>query len=680
MRRIGLRQLLAIMLLMPLLALIALGGFLIRDSVRAYRAIEEASALQRLVSAATHLSSVILPNEGRATYPYLAEGKDEQRKQMLDQRGQTDAAFANFKKTLDEARISEEKVRKLAEEVHGKIAGLAEVRKKADQRATNRTEMGAFLQATTGLSNDLIGQVAGLVDDVRITRLILALQATLQMGNASLNEGGRGEIAFKDKALSPELYRVMHRGVELQATFGKQLEVFGPATMVEQMTAFNQGPHGSLIMRVRPLLLDFAYDKLNPADAKPWTEADQARRALWVKLVAEAEAMLSRETNALRAAAERNLIVYAATCLFVVGLVIVLSMVVLRTIRRLFSRLAHVMEALARNELDVDVPGCERSDEIGAMARSVEVFKQNAAAVQRLQQERSAQDQRAEADKREALRAIAAEFEQAVGGIVTAVSDAAAELQHASETMATAAEATSSQSAKVADASREASSNVQTVSAASEELAISVQEIARQVGESAQIATRAVHAADGTATKVEQLSASASKIGEVVGLISTIAAQTNLLALNATIEAARAGEAGKGFAVVAQEVKALADQTAKATSEISAQIAGIQTSTSEATTAIHEITSVIRTIHDIAGSIAAAVEQQGAATQEIARSASEANSRTADVSSNITGVSTAAGDASHASANVLASASDLTNHSVVLREAVTRFLASIRAA
>jgi len=463
------------MLLMPLLALIALGGFLIRDSVRAYRAIEEASALQRLVSAATHLSSVILPNEGRATYPYLAEGTDEQRTKMLDQRRATDAAFANFRKALDEARISEERVRKLAEAVHGKVAGLAEIRKKADQRATNRTEMGAFLQATTGLSNDLIGQVAGLVDDVRITRLILALQATVQMGNASLNEGGRGEIAFKDKALSPELYRVMHRGVELQGTFGKQLEVFGPATMVEQMTAFNQGPHGSLIMRVRPLLLDFAYDKLNPADAKPWTEADQARRALWVKLVAEAEAMLSRETNALRAAAERNLIVYAATCLFVVGLVIVLSMVVLRTIRRLFSRLAHVMEALARNELDVDVPGCERSDEIGAMARSVEVFKQNAAAVQRLQEERSAQDQRAEADKREALRAIASEFEQAVGGIVTAVSDAAAELQHASETMASAAEATSSQSAKVADASREASGNVQTVSAASEELAISVQ-------------------------------------------------------------------------------------------------------------------------------------------------------------------------------------------------------------
>ncbi|MBN8939167.1 MAG: HAMP domain-containing protein [Rhizobiales bacterium] len=349
-------------------------------------------------------------------------------------------------------------------------------------------------------------------------------------------------------------------------------------------------------------------------------------------------------------------------------------------IARPIRSIVAILQRLAGGDYATAVTGSERRDEVGEVAKAALVFKDNGLDKIRLEQEQERAKAQSEADKRVAMAELADGFERAVGGIVNAVSSAATELQAAAQTMTASAEETSAQSLAVASASEEASTNVQTVATAAEELSISVQEISRQVSESATIATQAAGDADGTAEKMRRLSVAAQKIGDIVGLISNIAGQTNLLALNATIEAARAGEAGKGFAVVASEVKALADQTAKATAEISAQVADIQASTTESEAAIQGITGVIRRINDTASSIAAAVEEQGAATQEIARNVAQASAGTSEVSSNIAGVTQAAAESSAASSQVLSSASDLSRQSEMLRGELHKFLGNVRAA
>jgi methyl-accepting chemotaxis protein len=337
------------------------------------------------------------------------------------------------------------------------------------------------------------------------------------------------------------------------------------------------------------------------------------------------------------------------------------------------------MQALGDGDLSAEVPHQGEKTEIGAMADTLQVFKQ-ALIAKKAADEAAAADAEAKIERGRRVDGITRNFENVIGEIVQTVSSASTQLEASAGTLSATANRAREATTTVAAASEEASTNVQSVASATEELSSSVTEISRQVQESARMATGAVGQARTTNDRVSELSKAAARIGDVVELINTIAGQTNLLALNATIEAARAGEAGRGFAVVASEVKALAEQTAKATGEISLQINGIQGATQESVSAIKEISGTIERLAEIASTIAAAVEEQGAATQEISRNVQQAARGTQEVSSNITDVQRGASETGAASSQVLSAAQSLSGDSKRLRLEVSKFLESVRAA
>jgi methyl-accepting chemotaxis protein len=360
---------------------------------------------------------------------------------------------------------------------------------------------------------------------------------------------------------------------------------------------------------------------------------------------------------------------------------IVVSFLIGRNISRPVVAMSKAMRELAVGNFDVQLPGLDRRDEVGQMAHAIEDFKVQAIAkAERETAEREQKNRELAATRRTELYNLAESFEAAVGNIIENVSAASNELENSAVILTRSSAATQQLSTVVAAASEETSANVQSVASATEEMASSINEIGRQVADSNRIATEAVDQAGKTDGRIAELSLAAGRIGDVTKLITTIAEQTNLLALNATIEAARAGDAGRGFAVVAQEVKALASQTAKATSEISAQIAAMQAATQDSVIAIKEIYGTIGRVSEIAAAIAAAIEEQGAATQEIARNVQQAALGSTQVATSIADVNRGAGDTGSASSQVLSSAQLLSNENKRLKAEVVKFLATVRAA
>jgi methyl-accepting chemotaxis protein len=413
-------------------------------------------------------------------------------------------------------------------------------------------------------------------------------------------------------------------------------------------------------------------DRIRPADAEIATRIGKG--------VSEGTEMTTLRQSQLLSELDRVATIALGVGVLVVLLLIGSALVSVLTIARPIRRVGEVLLELANGNKAVTIPFTDRSDEVGDNARAAQTFKENLIRIEQMEGEQKSQAAAAAAHRKAEMIKLADSFQAAVGGIVNSVSTASHQLESAASTLSGTAAQTQQLSGMVAAASEEASTNVGAVASAAEEMSASVTEIGRQVHDSSRIAGEAVQQAERTDVRINELLKAAGRIGDVVKLITAIAEQTNLLALNATIEAARAGESGRGFAVVASEVKALAAQTAKATDEIGAQIAGMQAATQDSVGAIKEIGATITHISDIASTIAATVEEQGAATAEIARNVSEAAKGTAEVAEKITQVNHGASATGAASAQVLTSARSLAKESSNLKTEVENFLNTVRAA
>ncbi len=443
--------------------------------------------------------------------------------------------------------------------------------------------------------------------------------------------------------------------------------------LIAPVTAALQGYKASFDGTATAILgrTDIFLKGINPQQADMQAKLQQAEDSLTTDFQAandSADSIVASTSRSQEILAVVSFLIGGALAFFIGG-----------SITRPLGQMTAAMGKLASGDKSVMIPSADAKDEIGDMAKAVQVFKNNMVEADRLAKAQEAE--RAIKEKRaEALDKLTQNFEAKIGKLVGILSSAATEMQATSQSMTSMADNATERSTAVAAAAEEASSNVQTVASAAEELSSSVSEISRQVSQSAKVAGRAVEDAKRTNETVQALATGAQKIGEVVALIQQIASQTNLLALNATIEAARAGEAGKGFAVVASEVKSLANQTAKATEEIGAQIDHIQGATKDAVEAIRGIGTIIDEINGIASAIAAAVEQQGSATQEIARNVQQAASGTQDVTRNIASVRESSAASGAAASQVLSAAGDLSRQAEGLTSEVNAFISQVKAA
>ncbi|MDC7675526.1 methyl-accepting chemotaxis protein [Asticcacaulis machinosus] len=520
----------------------------------------------------------------------------------------------------------------------------------------------------------------------------------------------------KSAAMTTHTYEVMGRLADIQEAMVNQ-ETGVRGYLVSADTAFLEpklaGEKDVLtaIAAVRELTADNAaqQERLNEVEAlvKTWEndvaakelalmsdpatyeqaralEASGAGKASMDGLRAKITQMAEAESSLLVARTEvaqndRNFIrlVTVVGGIIIVAISAISLMILNGVLVKPLADLTRAMQDISRGVANITVPGTQRKDELGDMSRA---FEANADRIARLAVEQTEGEARQVLERRQGMLDLADQFERNVGGIVELVSSAATEMQATASQLTATAQETSAQAQTVSAAAEEASTNVSSVASSAEELGASVAEISRQVERSAAKSKAAVSEAESTAVIVAELSEAATRINDIVSMISGIASQTNLLALNATIESARAGEAGKGFAVVASEVKQLASQTGKATEEITHQIAAIQSTTARAVKAISDITTSISEIDETASIIAAAVDQQSAATHEIVSSVYQASSGTTEVTSNIVGVARAADETGSGATQVLSASGELAQQAANLRTELQTFLATVRAA
>lgn len=712
MKNLKIRSRIALALLLPILGLIFFSGSLVLEK---RQAANEMQALQDMARMAPVISNLVheLQKERGTNAVFIGSKGKKFKTEMPAQFSATDAQIEKLIATFrafdseafkpvdpDVAAAQEEAAKadpaaaqamidaapavspliakmQLAVEALGKIE---KTRKKTAKRRLKAITMAFYYTSTITDLLSIIEEMTVMSSNAKVTVAITAYTTFLQAKERAGIERDMGGAGFSSSSFK---FFIHKKFVELVAQQEAFLETFAVNATAEQLAFMEstlQGPNVEEVERMRVRAIASIQEEFNTRGITTDHWYDQSTQKIeQLKVVEDKIAddltKLVSDTYSSAQGAFMTLLTMTIVLLVITGIIVGF---LVRTITRPVANMTDAMTKLAGGDLSFDIPAIGRTNEIGQMADAVQVFKDRELEMQKMAKDRQVARDKAEEEKRQMMLDMADDFEGSVGGIVKGVSTAASEMHASAESLTATAEETSQQSETVAAASTNATSNVQTVASAAEELSSSIQEISRQVSQSTQIAGSAVVEVESTNEKIQGLASAADKIGEVVAMITDIADQTNLLALNATIEAARAGEAGKGFAVVASEVKNLANQTAKATEEISSQISNVQGATQEAVTAIGSIGATISKINEISSSIAAAVEEQGAATQEIARNVEMAANDTTEVSTNIASVTQAAGETGSSAAQMLTASDDLSQQADALHNQVEQFLTQIR--
>jgi len=666
---------------LPIAAMATLATLLIADHWHTVKTTDQLRELTQFTTKVSDLAHELQKERGMSAV-FLNSGGRQFAAELPNQQRLSDEQLRQARDAAQHLALSDypADVRQAIESALAATQDLSAKRAEISAKRLTGQDSNSFFTALIGKFLSIPREAVKSSESPDITATLLSYQNYLTNKEWAGQERAAAAVGFASGQFTAPQYRTLLMALAAQRSAFERFETFATPDLRNFERQTLSGPVVADVERMRKIAVDAGPGQpLGDVTGDAWFQAATGRidrmRLVEDRLAKDLESL----TTAQVTEAYGSLAVTAGVALAATILAIGLGMWIARGITRALGTMTDAMQTLAGGDMKVEIPSRDNRDEVGAMAKAVQVFKDNMIKAATLEVEQ-ARKRESDIERQKSIEALIHDFEAKASQAIKTVASSATELVASAESLNSISENTTQRSTAVAAASEEASSNVQTVASAAEQLSASVQEISRQVTKSSTITTKAVGEAAKTNEKVTGLAEAAQKIGDVVSLINDIASQTNLLALNATIEAARAGDAGKGFAVVASEVKSLANQTAKATDDIASQVAAIQAATRDSVEAIQAITQVIKEVSEIAASIASAIEEQGAATLEISTNVQQAATGTREVSSNIAGVSEATQSTGAAASQILGAAGALSKKSEELSKDIQVFLDGVKAA